>query len=425
MPDQALHITETGRSLKEKSRMKRLASILAVMAMLWGGLVMAEYAEEAWYAEALKESRVSLGNNLRIKNVIARAQAGEQITVATVGGSITEGAAASSYEECWASQFARLFGETYGTDGGTNVALVNCGVGGTPSPFGWMRYGRDILARVPETDPDGYPDVVVIEYAVNDWAEPTGGRCYESMVKEILSQPNEPAVLLLFTVRNDGWNLQDGMQKIGERYGLLMVSARDGLYPHLDKDYPKMKFYSDEYHPKSSGHRMMADALMQAVKDAAAAETAETDVDLSVTPVYGTDFTGLKTIYGDSIPEGITVERGSFDKSDKTTYSNKPVGQVCGKNFCHGTTSGTEPMKITGVFSKCLISWKAAAENTYGTAEVRVDGKLKTRLTGGPGKWGQSEVVLVLDEREAAEHTIEISVVGEGKRFTITAISVR
>jgi hypothetical protein len=119
------------------------------------------------------------------------------------------------------------------------------------------------------------------------------------------------------------------------------------------------------------------------------------------------------------------VERGSFDKSDKTTYSNKPVGQVCGKNFCHGTTSGTEPMKITGVFSKCLISWKAAAENTYGTAEVRVDGKLKTRLTGGPGKWGQSEVVLVLDEREAAEHTIEISVVGEGKRFTITAISVR
>ena len=76
MPDQALHITETGRSLKEKSRMKRLASILAVMAMLWGGLVMAEYAEEAWYAEALKESTVAVGNNLRLKNVIERAQRG-------------------------------------------------------------------------------------------------------------------------------------------------------------------------------------------------------------------------------------------------------------------------------------------------------------------------------------------------------------
>ena len=425
MPDQALHITETGRSLKEKSRMKRLASILAVMAMLWGGLVMAEFADEAWYAEALKESTVAVGNNLRLKNVIGRAQAGEQITVATVGGSITEGAAAVKYEECWACRFARQFGETFGTDGGANVTLVNCGVGGTPSPFGWMRYGRDILARVPETDPDGYPDLVVIEYAVNDWAEPTGCRCYESMVKEILSQPNGPAVLLLFTVRSDGWNVQNELQKIGERYGLLMVSVRDGLYRHLDRDYPKKSFYSDEYHPRSSGHRMMADALMQAVQDAAAAETAETDVDLSVNPVYGTDFTGLKTIYGDSVPEGITMERGSFDKTDKTTYSNKPVGQVCGKNFCHGTTSGTEPMRITGTFSKCLVAWKAAAEDVYGTAEILVDGKLKAKLKGGNGKWGQSEVVLVLDEKEAAEHTVEIRVVEEGKRFTVTAVSVR
>ena len=82
-------------------------------------------------------------------------------------------------------------------------------------------------------------------------------------------------------------------------------------------------------------------------------------------------------------------------------------------------------VRITGVFSKCLISWLASADAAYGAAEIYVDGKLKMTLQGGAGKWGQSEVVLVLDEREAAEHTIEISVVGEGKRFTITAISVR
>ena len=40
---------------KEKSGMKRLVSILVILAMLGGGLAMAEYAEEAWYAEALKE----------------------------------------------------------------------------------------------------------------------------------------------------------------------------------------------------------------------------------------------------------------------------------------------------------------------------------------------------------------------------------
>ena len=386
---------------------------------------MAEYTEEAWYGEALQESEVSLGNNVRLKKVIERAKNGETITIATVGGSVTEGALASSYDECWASRFAAQFGETYGTDGGSSVTLVNCGVGGTPSPFGYMRYGRDVLARVPENDPDGYPDIVVIEYAVNDWAEPTGCRCYESMVKEILGQPNKPAVILLFTVRSDGWNVQNELQKIGERYSLLMVSIRDGIYPHLDRDFPKQKFFKDEYHPNSTGHGMMADALMQAVTDAAAAETAEKDVDLTVSPVYGTDFMGLKTIYGDSGAEGITVERGSFDKTDKTTYSNTPVGQVCGKNFCHGTTSGTEPMKITGVFSKCLIAWKAASEAVYGSAEIWVDGVKKMTLQGGSGKWGQSEVVLVLDGKEAAEHTVEIRPAEEGRRFTVTAVSVR
>ena len=405
--------------------MKKLLLLLMALMMIGGSRAMAEYTEEVWYTEALKESVVSAGNNLRLKNVIERAQKGEQITIGTVGGSITEGALASSYEECWAMRFAARFGETYGTDGGGNVTLVNSGVGGTPSPFGYTRYGRDILARVPESDPDGYPDLAVIEYAVNDWAEPTGCRCYESMVKEILSQPNRPAVILLFSARNDGWNVQNELQKIGERYDLLMVSVRDGLYKHLDRDFPKKSFYKDEYHPNSTGHAMMADAMMAAVADAAAAETAETDIDLSVKPVYGTDFMGLKTAYGDSVPDGITVERGSFDKVDKTTYSNKPVGQVCGKNFCHGTSSGTDPMKITGVFRKCLIAWKAAAEDTYGTAEILVDGKVKATLKGGSGKWGQSEVALVLDEKEAAEHTVEIRVVEEGKRFTITAFSVQ
>ena len=405
--------------------MKKLVLFLLTLMMIGGSQAMAEFREEAWYGEALKESEVSLGNNLRLKRVIAQAQRGEAITIATVGGSITEGALASGYEECWAMQFRSKFGEAYGTEGGANVALVNSGVGGTPSPFGYMRYGRDVLERVPETDPDGYPDLVVIEYAVNDWAEPTKCRCYESMVKEILEQPNAPAVILLFSARNDGWNVQNELQKIGERYDLMMVSVRDGIYPHLDKDFPKNNFYKDEYHPNSTGHGMMADALMQAVADANAAETADADPDLNVKPAYATDFMGLKTIYGDETPEGVTVERGSFDKVDKTTYSNTPVGQVCGKNFCHGTTSGTEPMRITGVFRKCLIAWKAAAEDTYGAAEVLVDGKLKTILRGGKGKWGQSEVVLVLDGAEAAEHTVEIRVTEEGKRFTITAVSVQ
>ena len=214
--------------------------------------------------------------------------------------------------------------------------------------------------------------------------------------------------------------------KIGERYNLPMVSIK-GIYSFLDNEFPKKKFFSDEYHPNSTGHGMMADALMRTIQDAAAAETAAADIDLDVKPAFGTDFMDLKTIYGDTKTDEFTVERGSFDKKDLKAYRNTPVGVVCGENnFCHGKSSeGLEPLKVTGVFSKCVISWLASADDAYGTAEVYVDGKLKTTLRGGAGKWGQSEAVLVFDAKESAEHTVEIRVTEEGKKFTITAISVK
>ncbi len=405
--------------------MKRLAVVLIACIIILGGTAMCEFVGEEWYQEALNASEMNPGNNVRLKKVIERAQAGEQITIGTMGGSITEGAGASSYSQCWASRFALRFGTAYGVNNGSNVTLVNAGVGGTPSTFGYMRFQRDIIERVPKTDPDGYPDLVVIEFAVNDWGEPSGHRCFESMVKEVLQQPNEPAVIILFSMRDDGWNLQGELRRIGDVYDLMMVSIPDGIYPHVGREITKKDFFFDEYHPNSTGHRIMADCLMQAVADAAERETDAADIDLGVKPAYSTDFMGLKTIYAGRETEGITVERGGFASDDSSAYRNTPVGRVCGANFHHGVKDSDEPLRITGTFSKCLIAWKAAAEGIYGEAIVLVDGKEVMRLKGGNGKWGQSEVVLALDAKEAAEHTVEIRMADSGKKFTITAIAVK
>ncbi len=405
--------------------MKRFLAILAILTMIIGGTAMGEFAKEEWYQSALKDSEMRLGNNVRLIKLIERARAGEHITIGTMGGSITEGAGASNYKECWASRFAMRFGNTYGVSNGSNVELVNAGVGGTPSAFGYMRFNRDINSRVSEKDPDGYPDLVIIEFAVNDWGEPTNHHCFESMVKEVLEYPNEPAVILLFSMRDDGWNLQGDLRKIGDVYDLLMVSIPDGLFKHVGQEMEKKDFFHDEYHPNSNGHRMMADCLMQAIADAAAKEPNTTDIDLNVRPAYGTDFMGLKTLYADEETEGFTVERGGFASIDLQTYRNTPVGWVCGKNYFHDIKDPDEPLKVTGVFSKCLIAWKASADAGFGAAEVYVDGKRATILRGGPGKWNQSEVALVLNGKNAAEHTVLIKVKEPGKKFTITAISVK
>jgi len=418
--------SETERAGEMK--VKRWAAALMALMLLcansaWGETKKTMFEKE-WYLQALKDSVMSTGNNARLKNVIARAQQGEVVTLATIGGSITEGAGASIYQECWASRFHVRFRKAYGAENGSNVCLVNAGVGGTASPFGYMRYQREIVSRVPAEDSDGLPDIVVIEFSVNDWQEPTGHRCFESMVKEILDAPNEPVVILLFAVFRNGFNLQDELKRIGKNYNLMMVSIKDGFYAHIGKELTQEDFFADEYHPKALGHRIMTDCLMQAVEDAAARETDEAP-DLDVKPVYGTDFMGLKTIFGGTETDEFSVERSGFPGSDSSSYRNQPIGQVCGKNFYHNEKDPMDPLTVKGVFRKCLVAWKATNSEAFGAADILIDGKKIMTVKGGEGKWGQSEVVLVLDEREAGEHTLEIRVTEEGKKFTVTAIGLQ
>ena len=84
-----------------------------------------------------------------------------------------------------------------------------------------------------------------------------------------------------------------------------------------------------------------------------------------------------------------------------------------------------DPLTVRGIFRKCLVAWKATNSASFGAAEILIDGRVVKTVKGGKDKWGQSEVVLVLDEKEAAEHTLEIRVTEEGKAFTVTAIGLQ
>ena len=413
-----------------KNFLKKLLSLALALLLVGMEAGMAEvnpmYARggEDWYRDVLARSLMSPGSNLRLKNVIARARAGEEITIATIGGSITEGAGARRYQDSWAYLTAARFGRLFGTNGGKNVKLVNAGVGGTPSTFGLMRYQRDVVERV--TDPDGLPDIVIIEFSVNDWGEPTGHRCFEALVRTVLAQPNEPAVILLFAVFRNGFNLQDDLRKIGDAYDLPMVSIRDGVFPEVGVHWTAEEFFYDEYHPTTMGHAVMSDCLLTAIGAADDAEPSESDAIVTAGPVFGADWVGLRTIYAGRETEGITVSRGGFAHDDRSSYSNTPVGRVCGENFFHSAGDSDEPLTVTGKFKKLLVAFKAASGSDWGRAEIVVDGKVRTIVGGGSDKWGQSEVVLCLNEAVAAEHTVEIRMTEatKDKKFTITCLGI-
>ncbi len=405
--------------------MRRMAmALLLALVLLMGGIGgMNGNAQADWYREVLSDAQMQLGNSLRLKQVIRRAQAGERVTLAFIGGSITEGAGASSYQECYACRVFQGFRERYGEGDGKNVHCVNAGVGGTPSPFGLMRWQRDVVDRV--DDDDGLPDLVVVEYAVNDYGEPTNHRCYESLVKSILAQENAPAVILLFSVFENGFTLQEDLSRIGSRYDLMMVSIKDGAYGHVGREWSKAAFFHDQYHPTSLGHGVMADCVLAAIEAANAAEDAEKDIDLSVSPAYGTDYMGLVTVYASDPHGDIALDAGGFSGDDPSSYRNLPVGRVCGQNFFHSASSGPEPLRFTAIFKNLLVAWRAVNDASYGAAEILVDGKTVKTLRGRADKWGQSEVVLAFSAAQSASHTVEIRMKegDEGKKFTVTCLS--
>ena len=119
------------------------------------------------YQAILKRSLMNMGNYARVKKVIDRAKRGEEVTIAFIGGSITQGAGAipihlKSYAYQTWEKFKAAFGE--------NVKLIKAGVGGTPSEFGMIRFERDVLREGKVK-----PDLIVIEFSVNDAGDETQG----------------------------------------------------------------------------------------------------------------------------------------------------------------------------------------------------------------------------------------------------------
>ena len=98
------------------------------------------------------------------------------------------------------------------------------------------------------------PDLVVVEFAVNDEDDETKGVCYESLIRKILDLPQHPAVILLFSVFANDWNLKDRLAPIGFRYQLPMADVLEAVSPQFtrpkeERVLSKRQYFYDVYHP--------------------------------------------------------------------------------------------------------------------------------------------------------------------------------
>lgn len=361
-------------------------------------------------AAVLARGLVSEGDLARLRSVIARAQAGEPITIAGIGGSITASGLATRPE----NRYLNRFGSWWNGRFKQTARLVNAGVGASGSLYGVFRTDRDVLRNA--------PDLVVVEFAVNDAAaDPDTGPAMEALVRKLLRGGKAPAVIMLFTMREDGTNAQDVHAAVGRHYGIPMLSYRDALYPAVERGVIRWgELAGDHVHPGDKGMEYIAMLLTNFVERVAQAPAA-----VAITP---------------DLPARLHPESEALENGVLLPAARLPIRQNAGWRtgdywLFQGVLSADTPdatLTCAVQGARLYLAHKKLA-GAMGRVEVRVDDRAPLILDGffeTTGAWKGGHVVfpLIADGLAAGDHTLRVKLLAErhpdsaGHEFVFTSV---
>ncbi len=419
--------------------------------------------DSAAYQLMISHAMMNFGDLSGIKKLLVKSANDEKITLAFIGGSITQGAGAIPiHEKCYARTFANVFADMFCEGDRSKVDLVKAGVGGTPSELGMVRFTRDVL-RYDEKK----PDIIIIEFAVNDEGDETKGECYESLVRKALALPWHPAVLLIFAVFSNDYNLQERLAPIGMHYNLPMVSVKDAVSPQFPltpaegRIISKNQYFYDQYHPSNNGHIVMADCIRGVFLEAAneIIRDREADEREGGAPDKGSEYQKYDAIWSKAVSAlldkpallsgrfervelldkkdnplsgDIYVEAGSFDKTDEDLQRVEmdseivPVPEFPNNWHYDGSSDAPAPFIIKCTCTKILGVFKDSGLAEYGPVEVYVDGDKVMEYNPLDIGWTHCNAVIICDGTERKEHEVKINMApgAEHKKFTILGFGV-
>ena len=188
----------------------------------------------------------------RLKNLMKRAAKGESLVIGFLGGSITQGSLSSTPKTCYAYLVYEWWKKSFPN---AAFSFVNGGIGGTTSHYGGARAWKDVLCY--------RPDIVTVDFSVNDDANEFFEETYEGMLRRLLAAPSAPAVVVLNNVfYGIGKNAQNYHNRIADHYGIPHVSIKDTVYPDVESGkIVRADITPDNLHPNDKGHRLVADEI--------------------------------------------------------------------------------------------------------------------------------------------------------------------
>ncbi|MCR5742575.1 MAG: SGNH/GDSL hydrolase family protein [Lachnospiraceae bacterium] len=235
---------------------------------------MNNYVEEH-LSEILDRGIVNRGDTSAVSKFLDKCRNGEHVTVSFIGGSITQGCLATSEEKQYTHRVHEGLKSMFE---GAAIDYLNAPVGGTDSQLGVARVERDILSHE--------PDLLIIEFSVNDSDKPFYMETYEGLVRKVLNAKKRPAVILLFNVMYDKFeSAQDEHLPVAKHYHLPSVSMRESFVPLVREGILTSKDLTvDNLHPNDLGHGYVAELVLNLLRHIADGSVSSDADSLNVLP---------------------------------------------------------------------------------------------------------------------------------------------
>ena len=347
---------------------------------------------DARYLQFYKDSIYSMGNTSRLVKKLEAAENGEKLTMAYLGGSITEMGK-------YTAPFSAYVKQTFAKGGFTEV---NAGLSGTSSVVGLVRSEPNVVSK--------NPDIVFVEFSVNDHEDIMYKKCFESVIKRFLDLPNEPAVIILIHRARSGFSSQAQMVPVGENFNIPIISMDNALTKAFNSGLLTLNdYFTDDYHPHDKGGKLVSDCLSYFFRQAMKTENRSDSYTVPTKSVYGTEYENCAYIN----PKNMS----GFNAGSWTAGGGYNGGQILPYSY---TLNGGSPMTFKAEGKGLIIVFKANSSG-MGSINVTVNGKT-TKVNGNKQYcWGGPDAELGYYQDASGE--LNVSITGSGQ-FTIWGIGL-
>lgn len=341
-------------------------------------------------------------NWARLKECMKKAEEGKELTIGFLGGSITQGSLATTPENTYAYQIFLWWKNTFSQ---AEFHYVNGGIGGTSSHYGAARAVSDVLMY--------QPDFVVVDFSVNDEANPFFQETYEGVVRKLLSWNSHPAVVLLNNVFYDtGENAQEYHNAVGAWYGVPHVSIRDTIYQRMKGgDYQRDELTSDGLHPNDKGHKLVAQEIIRFLEMVKADSLIDTQSADLPTPMTANAYENAKRL---------TIQNALPELNGFRADAREKMGHL--DHFKNGWIGKKEGDTIRfEVNASCIaVQYRKTIQKPARKAELILDDdKAHAILLDGnfDEDWGDCLYLeTVLHHGEKKKHTLEIRILPDTEK---------